>query len=83
MTPNVMTNGTILNLANILLYHHSHDAMDSFYDYIWDVTILEYLTCILAAGDMLTRGTKYQTVCSMANIRGAMEDHEASEVQSD
>lgn len=25
----------------------SHDAMDSFYDYIWDVTILEYLTCIL------------------------------------
>ncbi|TNN31746.1 Integrator complex subunit 8 [Liparis tanakae] len=26
---------------------NSHDAMDSFYDYIWDVTILEYLTCIL------------------------------------
>uniref|UniRef100_A0A6Q2Y329 INTS8 TPR repeats domain-containing protein n=1 Tax=Esox lucius TaxID=8010 RepID=A0A6Q2Y329_ESOLU len=25
---------------------NSHDAMDSFYDYIWDVTILEYLTCI-------------------------------------
>jgi len=25
----------------------SHDSMDSFYDYIWDVTILEYLTCIL------------------------------------
>ncbi|MBN3284361.1 INT8 protein, partial [Polyodon spathula] len=24
----------------------SHDAMDSFYDYIWDVTILEYLTHI-------------------------------------
>ncbi|XP_018606035.1 integrator complex subunit 8 [Scleropages formosus] len=24
----------------------SHDAMDSFYDYIWDVTILEYLTYI-------------------------------------
>uniref|UniRef100_A0A4W6DU11 Integrator complex subunit 8 n=1 Tax=Lates calcarifer TaxID=8187 RepID=A0A4W6DU11_LATCA len=23
---------------------NSHDAMDSFYDYIWDVTILEYLT---------------------------------------
>ncbi|KAG1935322.1 integrator complex subunit [Pimephales promelas] len=26
---------------------NSHDSMDSFYDYIWDVTILEYLTCIL------------------------------------
>lgn len=25
---------------------NSHDAMDSFYDYIWDVTILEYLTYI-------------------------------------
>uniref|UniRef100_A0A3B4ZM93 Integrator complex subunit 8 n=1 Tax=Stegastes partitus TaxID=144197 RepID=A0A3B4ZM93_9TELE len=25
---------------------NSHDAMDSFYDYIWDVTILEYLTPI-------------------------------------
>uniref|UniRef100_A0A672GWB2 INTS8 TPR repeats domain-containing protein n=1 Tax=Salarias fasciatus TaxID=181472 RepID=A0A672GWB2_SALFA len=25
---------------------NSHDAMDSFYDYIWDVTILEYLTHI-------------------------------------
>ncbi|XP_007229265.3 integrator complex subunit 8 isoform X2 [Astyanax mexicanus] len=24
----------------------SHDSMDSFYDYIWDVTILEYLTHI-------------------------------------
>nr|XP_055075737.1 integrator complex subunit 8 isoform X1 [Misgurnus anguillicaudatus] len=24
----------------------SHDSMDSFYDYIWDVTILEYLTSI-------------------------------------
>ncbi|CAF92049.1 unnamed protein product, partial [Tetraodon nigroviridis] len=24
----------------------SHDAMDSFYDYIWDITILEYLTHI-------------------------------------
>ncbi|KAI4882608.1 hypothetical protein NFI96_032804 [Prochilodus magdalenae] len=24
----------------------SHDSMDSFYDYIWDVTILEYLTYI-------------------------------------
>ncbi|XP_069051162.1 integrator complex subunit 8 [Lepisosteus oculatus] len=24
----------------------SHDAMDSFYDYIWDMTILEYLTYI-------------------------------------
>ncbi|XP_067267786.1 integrator complex subunit 8 isoform X6 [Chanodichthys erythropterus] len=23
---------------------NSHDSMDSFYDYIWDVTILEYLT---------------------------------------
>ncbi|CAM4498894.1 integrator complex subunit 8 isoform X1 [Lepidochelys kempii] len=23
---------------------NSHDAMDSYYDYIWDVTILEYLT---------------------------------------
>uniref|UniRef100_A0A3B3DU75 Integrator complex subunit 8 n=1 Tax=Oryzias melastigma TaxID=30732 RepID=A0A3B3DU75_ORYME len=29
-----------------LLHFHSHDAMDSFYDYIWDVTILEYLTHI-------------------------------------
>lgn len=26
----------------------SHDAMDSFYDYIWDITILEYLTRILS-----------------------------------
>ncbi|XP_015474391.1 integrator complex subunit 8 isoform X1 [Parus major] len=26
---------------------NSHDAMDSYYEYIWDVTILEYLTCIL------------------------------------
>uniref|UniRef100_A0A8C4ZYJ9 INTS8 TPR repeats domain-containing protein n=1 Tax=Gadus morhua TaxID=8049 RepID=A0A8C4ZYJ9_GADMO len=25
---------------------NGHDAMDSFYDYIWDVTILEYLTHI-------------------------------------
>ncbi|XP_061597267.1 integrator complex subunit 8 [Cololabis saira] len=25
---------------------NSHDAMDSFYDYIWDITILEYLTHI-------------------------------------
>uniref|UniRef100_A0A7N6AHM9 INTS8 TPR repeats domain-containing protein n=1 Tax=Anabas testudineus TaxID=64144 RepID=A0A7N6AHM9_ANATE len=25
---------------------NSHDSMDSFYDYIWDVTILEYLTHI-------------------------------------
>uniref|UniRef100_A0A8C1W6K2 Integrator complex subunit 8 n=1 Tax=Cyprinus carpio TaxID=7962 RepID=A0A8C1W6K2_CYPCA len=25
---------------------NSHDSMDSFYDYIWDVTILEYLTYI-------------------------------------
>uniref|UniRef100_A0A667XQN3 Integrator complex subunit 8 n=1 Tax=Myripristis murdjan TaxID=586833 RepID=A0A667XQN3_9TELE len=25
---------------------NSHDAMDSYYDYIWDVTILEYLTHI-------------------------------------
>lgn len=25
---------------------NSHDAMDTFYDYIWDVTILEYLTHI-------------------------------------
>lgn len=31
-----------------LLHLHSHDAMDSFYDYIWDVTILEYLTRILS-----------------------------------
>lgn len=23
---------------------NSHDAMDSYYEYIWDVTILEYLT---------------------------------------
>lgn len=30
-----------------ILSHYSHDAMDSFYDYIWDVTILEYLTRIL------------------------------------
>uniref|UniRef100_A0A2K5MCX3 Integrator complex subunit 8 n=1 Tax=Cercocebus atys TaxID=9531 RepID=A0A2K5MCX3_CERAT len=28
---------------------NSHDAMDSYYDYIWDVTILEYLTCILSS----------------------------------
>ena len=27
---------------------NSHDAMDSYYEYIWDVTILEYLTCILS-----------------------------------
>uniref|UniRef100_A0A4W3HA53 Integrator complex subunit 8 n=1 Tax=Callorhinchus milii TaxID=7868 RepID=A0A4W3HA53_CALMI len=26
---------------------NSHDAMDSYYDYIWDITILEYLTRIL------------------------------------
>uniref|UniRef100_UPI00398F28C5 integrator complex subunit 8 isoform X2 n=1 Tax=Pristiophorus japonicus TaxID=55135 RepID=UPI00398F28C5 len=25
---------------------NSHDAMDSYYDYIWDITILEYLTHI-------------------------------------
>lgn len=25
---------------------NSHDSMDSFYDYIWDITILEYLTHI-------------------------------------
>ncbi|TRY99025.1 hypothetical protein DNTS_024573 [Danionella cerebrum] len=25
---------------------NSHDSMDSFYDYIWDITILEYLTYI-------------------------------------
>uniref|UniRef100_A0A8C5PJ35 Integrator complex subunit 8 n=1 Tax=Leptobrachium leishanense TaxID=445787 RepID=A0A8C5PJ35_9ANUR len=25
---------------------NSHDAMDSYYEYIWDVTILEYLTCL-------------------------------------
>uniref|UniRef100_A0A8C8RYA9 Integrator complex subunit 8 n=2 Tax=Pelusios castaneus TaxID=367368 RepID=A0A8C8RYA9_9SAUR len=28
---------------------NSHDAMDSYYDYIWDITILEYLTCILSS----------------------------------
>uniref|UniRef100_A0A667XBM5 Integrator complex subunit 8 n=1 Tax=Myripristis murdjan TaxID=586833 RepID=A0A667XBM5_9TELE len=27
---------------------NSHDAMDSYYDYIWDVTILEYLTPVSA-----------------------------------
>lgn len=29
------------------VFSFSHDAMDSYYEYIWDVTILEYLTCIL------------------------------------
>lgn len=33
------------NMCDLLC--RSHDAMDSFYDYIWDVTILEYLTRIL------------------------------------
>lgn len=27
----------------------SHDAMDLYYDYIWDITLLEYLVCILDA----------------------------------
>ncbi len=31
----------------MVFFSISHDSMDSFYDYIWDVTILEYLTCIL------------------------------------
>ena len=43
----VLTSG-ILFFAS----HHSHDAMDSFYDYIWDVTILEYLTRILWVFDV-------------------------------
>lgn len=30
------------------MFSFSHDAMDSYYEYIWDVTILEYLTCILS-----------------------------------
>uniref|UniRef100_A0A8C1HSD6 Integrator complex subunit 8 n=1 Tax=Cyprinus carpio carpio TaxID=630221 RepID=A0A8C1HSD6_CYPCA len=33
---------------------NSHDSMDSFYDYIWDVTILEYLTCILFKEDPIS-----------------------------
>ncbi|KTG38689.1 hypothetical protein cypCar_00014723 [Cyprinus carpio] len=33
---------------------NSHDSMDSFYDYIWDVTILEYLTCILFKEDSIS-----------------------------
>ncbi|KAL8181908.1 UNVERIFIED_CONTAM: Integrator complex subunit 8 [Gekko kuhli] len=28
----------------VLQEQNSHDAMDSYYDYIWDITILEYLT---------------------------------------
>ncbi|KAH0517615.1 Integrator complex subunit 8 [Microtus ochrogaster] len=32
---------------------NSHDAMDSYYDYIWDVTILEYLTCILLSVNVI------------------------------
>lgn len=31
----------------MFFHFYSHDSMDSLYDYIWDVTILEYLTCIL------------------------------------
>lgn len=37
----------LLNLPFFFFFNFSHDAMDSFYDYIWDVTILEYLTRIL------------------------------------
>uniref|UniRef100_A0A671MCM0 INTS8 TPR repeats domain-containing protein n=1 Tax=Sinocyclocheilus anshuiensis TaxID=1608454 RepID=A0A671MCM0_9TELE len=33
---------------------NSHDSMDSFYGYIWDVTILEYLTCILFKEDPIS-----------------------------
>lgn len=36
-----------LNKKKPFQFNFSHDAMDSFYDYIWDVTILEYLTRIL------------------------------------
>lgn len=42
------TNRAAVSICNIVSCHHSHDAMDSFYDYIWDVTILEYLTRILS-----------------------------------
>ena len=28
---------------------NSHDAMDTYYDYIWDITILEFLTRILCS----------------------------------
>lgn len=38
---------TFKTKQNPLQFLFSHDAMDSFYDYIWDVTILEYLTRIL------------------------------------
>lgn len=42
--------GTSEHLSWLSLYCLcSHDAMDSFYDYIWDVTILEYLTRILSS----------------------------------
>lgn len=42
------------NNKNPLQFHFSHDAMDSFYDYIWDVTILEYLTRILGKHSSLS-----------------------------
>uniref|UniRef100_A0A3Q3R083 INTS8 TPR repeats domain-containing protein n=1 Tax=Monopterus albus TaxID=43700 RepID=A0A3Q3R083_MONAL len=35
-----------MTVFKALQEQNSHDAMDSFYDYIWDVTILEYLTYI-------------------------------------
>lgn len=42
----------------------SHDAMDSFYDYIWDVTILEYLTRILSLS-MMTDNIQLSLICSV------------------
>ncbi|KAF7478057.1 Hypothetical predicted protein [Marmota monax] len=38
---------------------NSHDAMDSYYDYIWDVTILEYLTCILPSTYLILEANFY------------------------
>lgn len=34
-------------LLIIILLLNSSDAMDFYYSFFWDITMLEYLTCIL------------------------------------
>lgn len=48
VSPAEMTTDTSEHVSWSFFSFCSHDAMDSFYDYIWDITILEYLTRILS-----------------------------------
>uniref|UniRef100_A0A8C7H0N2 Integrator complex subunit 8 n=1 Tax=Oncorhynchus kisutch TaxID=8019 RepID=A0A8C7H0N2_ONCKI len=52
---------------------NSHDAMDSFYDYIWDVTILEYLTHI---HHKRGESEKRQIAPNRQNLRGGFPNPE-------